>query len=270
MMRAALLAAASAVAVLVVSLPAGAAGSQTYADPAGDSASAADLVSMTVANDDAGLITLGLKFGNRTQFTDEDVLLVGLDTDRNAQTGAEGGVDYLVILLPTAQSYALATWTGTNFSVSLVPGALSMTDGLSLQINRSALGNTLAFDFFVVTGMESNEDGDVGPDGDAVWTYTVKLKAVIRTVTASYSPAKPKAGKRFAVSTVRVGLATGQTAPATSKRCTARLAGKTLKPAGTCAWVMPKTAKGKTLSVAVTASYADATPVAKTKSFKVG
>jgi hypothetical protein len=34
--------------------------------------SAADLVSVTVSNDDAGLLTIALRFGNRTALTPDD------------------------------------------------------------------------------------------------------------------------------------------------------------------------------------------------------
>lgn len=269
MWRAAMLAAVAAVAALVVTMPVGASGSQAYGDATGDSATAADLTSVVVSNDDAGLITIALKFANRTALTADDFFVIGLDTDRNASTGYQAGLEYFIAVDGSDQSFGLQKWTGSEFDGNVPQTTLKTSDGLTLQINRSELGNVQSFDFFVAAFTNSNEDVDGGPDGSAVWTYSLKLTPQVKTVAAAFAPTKPKAGKRFAVGGVRVSLATGEVVAPSTKRCTARLAGKTLRPVGTCAWFMPKTAKGETLAVTVTVAYGGSAAVKVPFSFKV-
>jgi hypothetical protein len=269
MKRMMLLAAASAVAALLASLPAGAAGSQTYTDPSGDSASAADVGSVAVSNDDAGALTIGLRFANRTQLNPDDGFAIGLDTDRNARTGQVFGAEYL--LVGTAEGAGLAGWNGTTYDPAVPQTTLLATsDLMNFRINRSELGNASSFDLFVLTFNDSTEDSDMAPNVGAVWTYNVQLKPDVRSVNATFAPAKPRAGKRFAVAGVRLTLASGQRVAPETKRCTAKLAGKTLRPSGTCAWLVPKTAKGKRLTVSMVVTYKGVTRTLGPLSYKVG
>jgi hypothetical protein len=269
MWRAAMLAAATSLAALVMTLPAGATGSQTYTDPTGDSGTAADLTSVIVSNDDAGLLTIALKFANRTALTADDVFIVAFDTDKNARTGSQAGTEYIIGVDGSDQSFGLGKWNGTTFDGNVPQDTLKTSDGMTFQINRSELGNPNAFDFYVVALSNSSEASDDGPDGSAVWSYDLKFTPKIKSVAAAFAPAKPKAGKRFAVGATRVGLVTGETVAPSTKRCTAKLAGKALKPAGNCAWLIPKTAKGKRVVVTITVSYGGSAAVSASYAFKV-
>src|SRR5688572_15484729 len=66
-----------------------------FADAAGDSAGAPDVTTTTVSNNSAGVITFRITLPNRTALNANDLVFVGLDTDRNQSTGLEG-FDYVL------------------------------------------------------------------------------------------------------------------------------------------------------------------------------
>lgn len=255
--------AAAAAVALLVALPAAAgparstAGSQTYTDATGDSADAADIVSLTVSNDDAGLLTFAFTYGNRPSgLTGDDGLLVFLDTDRNPQTGdPDLGADYLLVFVASQQAGGLLRWQNNDFEEAQPQATFrASVDGRQLQINRSELGNTAAFSFGGITLRESNESVDAISAGNALLSYQVVL-AQIRSVAPRFSPASPRAGRRFSVPGATVRLTSGQNVAPSAVTCTARLAGRTLRPVARCAWRMPANARGKRLVVTVTVTY---------------
>src|SRR6476646_2591147 len=62
--------------------------STTYPDSTGEDAAAPDITSVTVSNDDAGLITLQVNVSNRPTLTADMYFLILLATDKNQSTGA--------------------------------------------------------------------------------------------------------------------------------------------------------------------------------------
>jgi hypothetical protein len=267
--------AAAALALLVV-LPAGAgparstAGSQTYNDPTGDSADAADISALTVSNDDAGLVTFRFTYANRAPgLTGDDTLLILLDTDRNPQTGATNlGADYGIGFVASQQAAALGRWQNNDFQDTPQTTFRATPDGLQFQVNRSELGRTAAFDFLIFTGRESTETGDDVPNADPLPTYQLVLPQ-IRSVIPRFSPATPRAGRRFSVPGATVRLTNGQNVAPSAITCTARLAGRALRPVGRCAWRVPANARGKRLVVTVTVTYQGQRRTAAPRAFRV-
>jgi hypothetical protein len=248
---------------------AGAAGSESFTDPPGDSGLAPDVVGLDVSNDDKGLLTFALKFGNRTSLTGDDAVLVFLMTGKS---------EYLIVADWSDRSYSLGRWNGNDYDFDVPHDTLLTRDGMTFWINRSELDDaaTLLIHTATLAGWDGQhyQHSDDAPDaiagGVAVWPYVLTFPPELRSVKPTFAPLKPRAGKRFAVSGARVVLGTGETVRAESVTCSARLAGKALRLAGRCAWNVPPSAKGKRLTVTVKVSYHGATRSAGPFAFTVG
>ena len=100
-------------AVLVAACIAGTAGaasrsnSQTFTDPIGDSGNAPDVTTVTVSNDDTGLITFRVVVPNRAQLADPDGVFVLLNTDGSLSNGMSG-FDYVVVAVTPLWAYDVA------------------------------------------------------------------------------------------------------------------------------------------------------------------
>ena len=267
------------------------ANSVTYQDSTGENANALDISTVTVSNDDTGLVTFDLKFANRTPNPDTDSVIIFLNTDRNASTGNPGwlGAEYLIGWWGDS---ALLQWNGSKMVNA--PSALTLTTGVApnelvLKLNRSELGNLNGFDFGIEAQVwadpnaESPTAWDVAPDyGHGLWSYDVKLYvAPVLTATAiKCTPDPPMSGKAM-VGRTTVTVMRGTTPEPLSDKATvtatATIAGKkvvgTVLPAtktGTVGvrWLVPKTAKGKLMNGKITVTL-EKVSVTKTFSERV-
>jgi len=91
--------------------------STTYPDSIGEDAAAPDITSVTVSNDDAGMITFQVTVSNRPALTQDMEFLVLLDIDKNASTGAAAflGADYVIDLI--SGSVDLFHWNGSAWTL---------------------------------------------------------------------------------------------------------------------------------------------------------
>ena len=253
---------------LVIALPAGAAGSETYADGTGDSGSGPDFQRIVVSNTNAGLIRFQITYANRTTaLQGDDTMFVAIDADRNRSTGDPDGTEYLVVVDAANGSAGLGKWNGSTYDFD-VPQTTFKADGLGIEVNRSELGNLTALDFFVgAFGGETGED--YAPDAaDQVYSYELDFTPELRSLTATFKPTQPRAGKVFAVSGVRVQTDTGVVRP-DRRTCTAKLAGRTLRPIRPCTWRVPKNAKRKLLVVTIRVTYKGVSGTAQPFRFRV-
>jgi hypothetical protein len=252
-----------AILALLVFGASGAGAATTFTDPAGDATGGApDITQVVVSNDPAGNITFALTT-NRSAFTDDDVVGILLDTDKNSSTGSTG-VDYAIVLgngLPV-----LLRGNGTGFERA--PGTLIVSPNfMTVTVNRSDLGATTGFVFAVFSGLNSNNAAaDDAPDNGG-WSYDLQLAPVLDTLAAKFAPAKPKAGKAFKLAGTTLRLEDGTIVKGTIT-CVAKLNGKRL--AGKCAWRIPKNARGKRLVVTLTAHYQGVTTTFTPWRFRVG
>ena len=88
-------------------------------------------------------------------------------------------------------------------------------------------------------------------------------------MSATFVPAQPRAGKRFALGAARLRLSNGETARPDSVGCVARLAGRVVRPVARCAWKLPADARGKRLVVTLTPRYGGRTARVDPWSFRV-
>ena len=248
------------------------ASSGEYTDPAGDSSTAGDLVSVTVAGDKASGQLLFRVTGTNIASSETNLLFLDIDSDANPLTGdiADNGSDYRFIL--ASGGYAFVHWTGSEWvdSPDLSVQITGSTNQILFSLNRSELGNSSLFNFFAWTFNVPDRATDSAPD-EGAFNYSFEANGPqIISVTVRTTPAGgPKAGKRFVVAPTGLKLPLDrQTTPPTvlpeSYSCTAKLGAKRLAGSGTggCSIAIPKkNAKGKKLTVLLTVKYQGATKV---------
>lgn len=237
----------------------------TFTDPTGDATGgAADITQVGVSNDSNGNITFSLTT-DRTAFTSDDIVVIVLDTDKNASTGV-GGDDYAIGM--TVSGDILLQAAGTTFTPVAATTLQATNNNMTVTINRSDLGRTTGFVFAVLSRLISNDAAaDRAPDS-GTYTYDLALKPMLNTLAARFSPAKPKAGHVFRLATTRLRLEDGTVVKADSITCLAALNGRRLP--GRCVWHLPTNARGKHLVVYLTAHYQGATATFTPWRFRVG
>ncbi len=278
-----------AIAVAVVALPtvasgafsalatpaATAANSTTYQDSTGEDPSAPDITTITVSNDNSGVITFRINVPNRPQLTQDLAVIMFLDSDSNQATGDQSslGADYLIqYILGEA---ILFRWDGNDFSLSANQSSLtsSWSSGPTFRINASQLSNTrrLAFDVLVVSGLVidqttgaidcTNCRRDAAPT-IGLYQYEVKITPptlVVRSLKPT--PTRPTAGQSFTLRLVAARSDTNAVVQNGRVTCVGRIGNARLKArvqrvqggASVCTWNLGPKAKGKTFrgSVAV-------------------
>ena len=250
-----------------------AANSQTYQDSTGEDPAAPDITTMTVSNDDAGIVSFRVNVPNRPTLGQDMLFEIWVDTDNNVATGAAelGGADYVMQLV--RGEISLYKWDGTDYTRRLGdPSAVTMSfsyqAGLTARISSAELGNTKAFKFFVVaiSGLVvdpvtgdldgANSKSDIAPGGGVgLFPYTVnvaKPTLIVRGIATT--PAAPKAGKLFTVRMTAARSDTGAVLQNGRVTCTGRVGTARLRAqlarvqggAVVCTWLIPRNAKGKT------------------------
>jgi hypothetical protein len=244
----------------------GAGAAATLADPQGDAVGgAADITQVVVSNELDGKITFALTIPDRTTFTSDDFLIIILNTDKDTTTGVSGS-DYAIVLDSTGG--ALLRASGTEFAPAPQTTLALADNGKTVTINRSDLGETAGFFYFVTTGLASNSTASDDAPDSGVATYDLELKPVLSTLAARFSPAKPKAGRAFRLGSTTLRLDDRTAVKADSITCVAKLNGKRL--AGRCTWRIPKNGKGKRLVVTLTARYKGASATFTPWRFRIG
>jgi hypothetical protein len=261
-------------AVVVAALFASTAGAVTapptsYTDATGDAGSAPDISMLSATNDDHGLYTLTISFA--TPYTGSDDVLIFMDSDNNSATGDPdaAGSDYLLVDDYGSHTFDLASWVNNDWADApdSTMGVVVASDNKSVTftINKSDLGNSAEFNFFVLTtdGSESTDSGhfDEAPDGTGLFAYT--LQTVFSLSTGTYHDGAAKAGGTWTVSSTAVRSDTGQ--PLTSGAnvtCVGKEGSKKLavassgfgKSGATCTFRLPKKPKHATVHATVTIS----------------
>jgi hypothetical protein len=194
------IAAAIGLALLVPSaaLSVRSANSASYVDPAGDSGTAPDLTSATVANDDQGIVTFSIGIGNRDQLGETDYVQVIANIDGSDGTGVNGfdlvlqveGTDTALFMFRDSE---WARYDAPSLHSSYAAGLMTITIGM---FDLRAIGD---FDFRLHSGIDHGGAGkeDAVPDNGAVDGYTIKVPLLLDELDA---PSTVKAGKTLDVS----------------------------------------------------------------------
>jgi hypothetical protein len=224
---------------------ASASGQSGFTDPPGDSGTAADITSISAANDDRGQITFELTVPNRTAVGEDDVIAVQIGTDdpdfiaglRSDGTGWVLAID--------AQGPFLLKWTGNDlaevkpapkslqgsFAGNLATLSINQRDlapgfpDMSLPIELKFNAVSVAFQGLIAAAE------DYAPAVDVKWSY--RLSEPARMVVTNFDADKTvKAGKKLVVLLGAAHAETGLPVSAGKVSCPARLGGKVLRGTG--------------------------------------
>jgi hypothetical protein len=256
-----------------------------FADGAGDSAAAPDVTAVTISNDDQGLISFRITIPNRTALGPNDAIGIPIATDDpNAIRGRRDGDGATFVLGLDGQSAFLLAWNGVEMA-EVNPRPPSVTGSFSAGVATITVRQEdlapgfpdmsvpVALNFYVLGIAFNGSDvlaQDEAPDGSALWSF--RLGEPVRLIVTSFAPKSTVKGGETLV--VRMGLAHGDTGAAVRSGrvvCSARAGGRALRGTGgfstirlkvagvpvqsrtaSCSWKIPKTAKAKTVTGAVT------------------
>jgi hypothetical protein len=102
--------------------------SHVYRDARLDTPSAPDITSVAVAIDGSRWLTLKVSFANRSGLLPSDLLVVGLDVDRDRRTGGPMGMDYALSATTAGAELGVwnsSSWTGSGYVP--IPGAATLS-----------------------------------------------------------------------------------------------------------------------------------------------
>jgi hypothetical protein len=247
----------------------GAAGTTSFADPAGDSDVAPDVTSVVVSNDDQGLITFRVTVVNRSALGPDDVVAIPFATNAPGKAGVrEDGANFVLGIEGT--NVFLEKWNGSSM-VDLRPVPSSLRGSLvGSEVTLTVRQDDLVPGFpslavptvlgFYVLGLAFDGNAVVAEDdapdaSDQFWTYHL-LQPPRIVVAYLRAPMTVRAGSRVVA---RIGAAwsdTGRVVKPTKLSCRAKVGSRALRgtaagPA-TCSWSLRKGDRGKTLRGSVT------------------
>jgi len=271
-----------------------AANSTEYADERAEDAGAPDITTVVVSNDDAGRLALQVNTPSHPTLT-EDMRIRVWFSDGDAATGlTEGGADYFILadayllglgraaLYTCRGSVCSPSWpdrpASTSLRFSYASGARFTLDAADLDV-RTALGSSARLDFSVAvysdvaydpaTGFDlSHAHFEFAPVQGEVWTYVVRIgpsRLVVKRFAAGPSPAK--AGQPFVAMLSATRNDTGAAVTTGKVGCTAKVAGRTLRPrfrgfvarTAVCRYALPSTAQDATIRGSIALTFAGKT-----------
>ena len=150
-----------------------------FTDPASDASGAPDVTDVSVFNDAFNRVVFAARIaGGKAMEADSEITFV-IDADQNPETGGSGW-DYWIVL-DGAKKWNLFSWDGTQWiEAPATTVKTSFVDDIVLfGIDRSELGNTASFDFFVESNKLADDQPvatDTAPDGDGLWSYATVTK----------------------------------------------------------------------------------------------
>ena len=173
------------------------ASSGDYTDPAGDSGTAGDITSVTVAGDKASGQLLFRITGTNIASSEPAPLFLDIDSDANPTTGDSPYNGWITCSSSTAAATASFAgmapigWRHRSLSVQVSGG----TGQLLISVNRSELGNTSMFNFSASRSMSRTLAFDSAPN-DGAFNYSLDANGPqIHSVDVQTTPtAGPKAG----------------------------------------------------------------------------
>jgi len=242
--------------------------SAAFSDPTNDEDAAPDIASIRVSDAKNGWVSFAISTPNYATLPGESIVGLVIDTDNRRSTG-DSGAD--VRVTSVGGEWELERWISStkNWNPDGAPTRVRVRSAggvVTVEVHRSELGGRSRLGFSVVTAdINTSADTvvgvDVAPDDGAFFTYTFANKAAVSLEATRLftSPARPRAGKPFAVnlpvrrSDTGKGITSGTVSCrvlASGKRVPAK--GSVLRGSGRCTFVVPASAKGKLLRGTIT------------------
>jgi hypothetical protein len=243
-----------------------AAAEQSYTDPGGDAGPGTDITSITVRNDQSGLITM--QIASASPIVGNHAIAVFIDADKNQATGDDGDEAWMFGGPLVGAAFFSCSSAGCS---ETSPGSFSARAAApnvtEFRFNRSDIGNSASFNFVAISisidppnvnfwdgapnsgyftydlsfpqcsnGKDDDGDGtidaqDLGcssatDDNEADDPVNVKLGA------AQAKPATPKAGSTATIIASTTRVETGKPLDSGNVTCLASAAGKKLRGSG--------------------------------------
>jgi hypothetical protein len=264
----------------------GVGGAADFTDPTGDTYGP-DIDKVSIS-EQPGFLDITVHVVDHPELAESEVVEVDVDTDANDQTG-DGGIDVYGVLEgqedanrqnfvvsevlkydKAVDDYVDITTAKMEFenSVGTLSVPLALIGAHSVRVAVSAIAAPLPEpeDPNNPPPPPTKPDTDYAPNSGA-YTFTLATPTLSRAAV-TYQPAVPRAGRVFKVQRVSLMLSSGGPFPA-QPVCSATLAGKKLPATTPCTWRLPKNAKGKSLRVSVSATYAGTTFKLPARTFRV-
>jgi hypothetical protein len=253
----------AALAAALVAVPVATADAD-FSDTTGDGGGAPDVTDVSVFNDAFNRVVFAAKIaGGKAMAADGEIAFV-LDSDRNAGTGTNGW-DHLV-LLTGEKTWNVLAWDGAAWAEAPVTTAKAyfFDDVVFFGIDRSELGNTAGFEFFVESTQYAGDEAlatDAAPDGDGAWSYSIVRKTfgLGASQVVAVTKGGARAGKAFVAGYVYGRLDSPEPAAGARTACVATVGGKRVAAkvtssaeAAACRLTVPRKAKGKALKLTLT------------------
>jgi hypothetical protein len=238
----------------------------TFPDAMGDQDAAPDLTAVRVSDAKSGWITFAITTPNYSALPPETALAVIIDVDNNRRTG-DGGADLTIEV--GGGEIAIERWARSGWQPDDLPTRARVRQGrnaVSIDVHVSELDNTRAFGFALAsldvnTAEQQLVGADFAPDSGTYWRYPLVNKPALKLTATllSATPARPTAGKRFAVNLAVTRSDTRRPISSGSVGCRVLAAGKPVAAkgsvaggAGHCSLLVPATAAGKRLRGTIT------------------
>ena len=245
-------------------------------DASGDHDAAPDITKVDVIDTRSGRIRFTVSTPSHAALPPSTWIEADFDIDRRRSTG-DGGVEAYVSF-GEGRVYA-ARWSSDadDFVQVRSSGVTARSAGgvVTFDVPRRFLSDVASFDFYLVSGDSSDDEDnaiDIAPNGNAWWKYTLTNKPAVRLVVGEPrgTPARPIAGRRFAVSVPVVRSDTARPLTSGSVACDVRVAGARVNATGrvrsgqaSCSLTVPADASGATLRGTLTVRSAGKTSSAR-------
>jgi hypothetical protein len=227
-----------------------------YADKAGDSGSAPDLQQVVLTDNGDGTVGVEIDLAAVVPDDGDSMVLLGIDADRNRQTGDNLGLDYGVGVDAQGvwmMKYDDGDWVAFNHA----PSSPTILGGrINFTLTLSDFGVT-SFNFVALSF--HGDDSDAAPEYGEFSYPDQSAKPAIAGIILSAVALFPKAGSTYTFAAPQVRLTTGDIVAADSVTCALSYKGVAIKPLRQCTWKIPKTYKAKHLLLKVTAVYGGST-----------
>jgi hypothetical protein len=272
-----------------------AAAEQSYSDPGGDAGPGTDITSITVRNDQAGLISIQIASAN--PIVGNHALAVFIDADKNPATGDEGDEAWMFGGPFVGSAFFNCSSAGCTETDPPGFGARAAAANVTeFTFNRSAIGNTSSFNFVAISisidppssigfwditssftydlsfpqcsnGRDDDNDGAVDASDLGCSSATDENEADdpvnVKLGAAKAKPAAPKAGSVATIWASTTRVETGKPLESGNVSCVASYAGgKKLRGSGSvvggnamCKIKLPATSRGKKVRGTMTLSY---------------
>jgi hypothetical protein len=196
--------AAFAAAVVVSAAGAITAPPTNLTDATGDSGTAPDIATVAVTNDDHGPYTFTIGFA--TPYANSADLELFLDSDNNGSTGDQqaGGADYVFVDDYASHSFDLVSWQSNDFAEAAHPtaGVVVSSDNktVTMTINKSDLGGSTGFNFFLLSSDGTFDTGHVDDAPSGAGLYSYSAQTVFTLAPGASHDGAAKAGGTWTVS----------------------------------------------------------------------